>query len=96
MHEMVFGEVALGSENQRKNALQLLPLLPTAQVADHFEVLAMVEKHRLYGRGVGYVDVHLLTAALLKPGTHLWTRDKRLQAAAEQLGVAFIPVLVPC
>ena len=93
MHEMVFGEVALGSENQRKNALQLLPLLPMAQVAQHVEVMALIEKHRLYGRGVGYVDIHLLTAALLQPGTRLWTRDQRLQAAAEQLGVAFIPVL---
>ena len=93
MHEMVFGEVALGSENQRKNALQLLPLLPMAQVAQHCEVMALVEKHRLYGRGVGYVDIHLLSAALLQTGTRLWTRDKRLLAAAEQLGVAFIPAL---
>ena len=93
MHDMVFGEVALGSESQRNNALQLLPLLPMAPVAQHCEVMALVEKHRLYGCGVGYVDVHLLTTVLLQPGTRLWTRDKQLQAAAEQLGVAFIAAL---
>lgn len=92
-HEMVLGEVAMGSEDQRKNALQLLPLLPMAQVADHVEVMALVDRYRLYGRGVGYVDVHLLTTVVLKPGMLLWTRDKRLQAVAEQLGVAFMSVL---
>ena len=93
MHEMVLGEVAMGSQQQRKNALELLPLLPMAQVASHLEVMALVDRHRLYGRGVGYVDVHLLTAAVLHPGVRLWTRDKRLLAAAEQLGVAFAHTL---
>ena len=92
-HEMVLGEVAMGSEDQRKNALQLLPLLPMAQVAEHVEVMALVDQYRLYGHGVGYVDVHLLTTAVLQPGILLWTRDKRLRAAARQLGVAFMPVL---
>ena len=93
MHEMVLGEVAMGSEQQRQNALELLPLLPMAQVASHHEVMALVDEHRLFGRGVGYVDVHLLTIAVLQPGVLLWTRDKRLRAAAEQLGVAFGSVL---
>ena len=89
MHEMVLGEVAMGSKQQRENALELLPFLPMLQVAGHLEVMALVDRHRLYGRGVGYVDIHLLTAAVLLPGTLLWTHDRRLQAAAEQLGVAF-------
>ena len=93
MHEMVLGEVAMGSEDQRKNALQLLPLLPMAQVAEHIEVMALVDQHCLHGCGVGYVDVHLLTTAVLQPGVRLWTRDKRLRAAAEQLGVAFMSVM---
>ena len=92
-HEMVLGEVAMGSNDQRKNALQLLPLLPMAQVAEHVEVMALVDQCRLYRRGVGYVDVHLLTTAVLQPGILLWTRDRRLRAAARQLGVAFMPVL---
>ncbi|MBC7608158.1 MAG: VapC toxin family PIN domain ribonuclease [Polaromonas sp.] len=89
MHEMVLGEVAMGSKEQRKSALELLPLLPTVQVASHSEVMTLVDKHQLYGKGVGYVDVHLLTAVVLQPGVQLWSRDKRLRAAAEQLGVAF-------
>jgi len=93
MHEMVLGEVALGSKQQRENALELLPSLPMAVVADHLEVMALVDRHHLYGRGVGYVDMHLLTAAVLLPGTLLWTHDKRLHAAASQLGVAFTKTL---
>ena len=89
MHEMVFGEVAMGSIEQRKNALVLLPLLPLMAVASHSEVMKLVDQHQLYGRGVGYVDVHLLTSVVLLPGTLILTRDKRLLAVAKQLGVAF-------
>ena len=89
MHDMVFGEVAMGNIEQRKNALVLLPLLPLMAVASHSEVMKLVDQHQLYGRGVGYVDVHLLTSVVLLPGTLIWTRDKRLLAAAKQLGVAF-------
>ena len=89
MHDMVLGEVAMGSNEQRKNALVLLPLLPSIEVASHIDAMKLADKHQLYGRGIGYVDVHLLTSAVLRPGTQLWTRDKRLLAAAEQLGVAF-------
>ena len=90
MHEMVLGEIAMGSKQQRENALELLPFLPMAQVASHFEVMALVDRHHLHGKGLGYVDVHLLAAALLQPGTRLWTIDEQLVAAARQVGVAFI------
>jgi predicted nucleic acid-binding protein len=89
MHEMILGEVAMGSQKQREQALLLLPFLPLAPVATHQEVMALVDKHRLYARGIGYVDVHLLTSAALQPGTQLWSHDKRLAAAADQLGLAF-------
>ena len=69
MHEMVQGEVSMGSARQRQTALELLPELPTLPVAAHAEVMLLVDEHRLYGRGMGCVDVHLLTAALLLPGT---------------------------
>ena len=93
MHEMVLGEVAMGSQQQRKNALELLPLLPMAQVASHHEVMVLIDKQRLHGWGVGYVDVHLLTTAVLQPGVQIWTRDRRLLAAAVQLGIAFAHTL---
>ena len=92
MHDMVQGDIALGSREQRKKALallQLLPLLPTLTVASHSEVMRLVDKHMLYGQGVGYVDAHLLTAAVLRPGTLFWTNDKRLRSAATLLGISF-------
>lgn len=89
VHDMVLGEVAMGSDQQRKKAFAFLSLLPSMRVADHDEVMQLVDKHQLYGQGVGYVDAHLLTAAVLQPGTLLWTRDKPLGRAADILGIAF-------
>jgi predicted nucleic acid-binding protein len=88
-HEMVLGEVSMGSHQQRALALQMLPLLPTAAAASHDEVMQLVATHRLYALGIGYVDVHLLAAALLHTDMQVWTRDKRLHAAAQKLGIAY-------
>ena len=89
MHEMVLGEVAIGGSMQIQSALELLPWLTMVQVPSHAEVMTLVDKHQLYGCGVGYVDVHLLTAAVLQPGVQLWSHDKPLRAAAKRLGLAF-------
>ena len=88
MHDMVLGEVAMGSSEQRNNALQLLPLLPPIEVASHTDAMQLVDKHQLYRRGIGYVDTHLLAAARLTGGAELWTNDKRLHGVAVQLGLA--------
>ena len=88
MHPYVIGELALGSLRQREIVLSDLHKIPNAKVADHAEVLRMIEERSLHGRGIGYVDVHLLASARLTPGTQLWSRDRRLNAAAEALGVA--------
>jgi predicted nucleic acid-binding protein len=48
----------------------------------------LIEAAGVFGQGIGYVDAHLLAAARLSPDTKLWSRDKRLAAAAERLGVA--------
>jgi len=68
--------------------LELLQDLPMAVVAENDEVLDFLERHRLHGKGIGYVDVHLLTAVALTEGARLWTRDKRLHATAVDLGCA--------
>ena len=87
-HPLVTGEIALGSIAQRSLVLQLLRQLPQAPEATHEQVLDLVERERLYGLGLGYVDAHLLAATLLQPETLLWTGDRRLLDAARRLGVA--------
>jgi predicted nucleic acid-binding protein len=84
-HPFVVGEVACGSLHNRPLILELMRDLPTAVVAENDEVLGFMERHRLHGRGIGYVDVHLLAAVALTPGSVLWTRDRRLHAAAQEL-----------
>lgn len=86
-HPFVVGEIALGSLADRAAMLAALRLLRGVAVAEHDEVMAFVERERLFGRGIGYVDAHLLASCRLSPAS-LWTRDKRLHAAAERLGVA--------
>lgn len=86
MHPFVLGEIACGSLSTRGSVLALLRQLPAAAVASSDEVLGFIERHDLHGHGVGYVDVHLLASVALRPGTRLWTRDRRLRGAAERLG----------
>jgi len=88
IHPFIVGEIACGSLADRKTVLELLQDLPMATVADAEEVLLFIDRHRLHGKGIGYVDMHLLAAVALTQGARLWTRDKRLCAAAEALGCA--------
>lgn len=92
MHECVFGEIALGSLRHRDRTLTELRALPFAVQADNREVQALIERLPLHGLGIGlgigYVDAHLLASIRLTPGTLLWTRDRRLHAAADRLGIA--------
>ena len=88
-HPFVIGEIACGHLVDRALVIELLRDMPTANVADPDEVLGFIDRHRLHGTGIGYVDMHLLAAVALTDGAKLWTRDKRLRAAAEALGWAF-------
>jgi hypothetical protein len=92
-HPFIIGELALGTLSQRQTVLTALSDLPQAIVATDQEALHFIDRHTLFGRGVGYIDIHLLAAARLTPGTTLWTRDKRLHAVALQLGLATTPPL---
>jgi len=58
-------------------------------VASDNEVLFFIERNTLMGRGLGYVDVHLLAAVALQESARLWTRDKRLRAAADSLALDY-------
>ena len=90
-HPFVVGELALGNLRRRKKVLTALLDLPAAVAATDSEVLEFIERYALFGRGVGYVDAHLLAAARLTPGAKLWTHDKRLRLVAEALGLAAAP-----
>jgi predicted nucleic acid-binding protein len=89
VHPYVTGELACGHLSQRSAFLELMRNLPHAKIATHDEVLHVIESHGLAGFGLGYVDVHLLASVLLSGGMQLWTRDKRLKAAAHDMGIAF-------
>lgn len=90
MHPCVHGELACGNLKDRESILADLAALPMANLAADSEVLTFVEKYGLWGRGIGWIDVHLLVSALLSE-CHLWTLDTRLHAAAREF--ALIP---PC
>jgi predicted nucleic acid-binding protein len=87
-HPMVIGELALGSLRDRKTVLDLLRNLPVSTLASHAEVLHLIESHALFGLGLALVDVHLLASSLISSDVQLWTRDRRLLAAAQRLEVA--------
>jgi len=91
LHPFIVGEIALGNLRRREAVLADLRLLHQTAVATHEEVMDVVERHKLFGRGIGYVDAHLLAAALLAEDTQLWTIDKKLAAAAAELGIAYQP-----
>lgn len=80
-HPMVIGELACGMLRNRAEILGLLANLPSATEASHEEVLGFIERHVFMGRGIGYVDLHLLTSTTLDQ-TRLWTRDTRLRKVA--------------
>lgn len=87
IHPFVRGELALGNLRQRAHILGLLDNLPQATVAYTDEVNFYIEKHRLFGLGIGLIDVHLLASTQLTENTILWTRDKRLMTAATRLNL---------
>jgi predicted nucleic acid-binding protein len=87
IHPFVIGELACGSLSNREETLALLQQLRSITVAEHDEVMSFIVRRRLYGRGIGYVDVHLLASVALD-GARLWTKDRRLRELAGSLGLA--------
>jgi predicted nucleic acid-binding protein len=83
-HPFVIGELACGSLRRRAEVLTLLQRLPQVPVVANDEVLAFIERHRLMGRGIGWIDAHLLASAALG-NTLIWSRDRRLAEVAREL-----------
>jgi len=87
-HLFIVGELACGNLKNRSEVLSLLQALPMAVHAEHEEVLQFIENHRLMGKGLGYIDVHLLASANLMR-VPLWTLDRKLNAVCSKMGLAY-------
>jgi predicted nucleic acid-binding protein len=87
VHPLVVGELAPGSLRQREAVLSALRDLPQLLVASDSEAQTFIERHKLYGLGFCYVDVHLLAATFFNRDARLWTQDKRLRETAARLAV---------
>lgn len=90
-HPFVLGELLCGNLGAGKEKFQLLTELPQAPMATDDEVVGLIRFRRLMGRGIGYLDAHLVASALLGDGVRLWTTDGRLAAVATELGVVYTP-----
>ena len=88
-HPFVIGELACGHLPQRDALLSRLLQLPEAPLVKQGEVLGFVERHGLMGRGIGWVDAHLLASAAVAGRVPLWSRDKRLAGIAAELGLGY-------
>lgn len=87
VHPWVVGELACGNLANRANMLYLLRSQPQIPVASDDEVLFFIEKHGIAGKGIGYIDMHLLAAAALVD-VKIWTHDRRLREVAALLGLS--------
>ncbi|HEY1682836.1 MAG TPA: PIN domain-containing protein [Candidatus Tumulicola sp.] len=86
MHPFVVGELACGGFRDRARVLSDLAALPAVDAAEQNEVLHLIGDRRLWGKGIGWIDAHLLASALLS-GCGLWTLDRRLNRIAGALGL---------
>jgi hypothetical protein len=89
VHPFIIGELACGLMKNRSEILHLLAELPQAMIADHTEVLKLVESKKLFRAGIGWIDAHLIASALLTK-IEMITLDKSLAKAASSLGIRSI------
>ncbi|MBL1275737.1 MAG: type II toxin-antitoxin system VapC family toxin [Ectothiorhodospiraceae bacterium] len=89
MHPMVLGELACGNLQNRAQLLQLWQQLTSLPTATQKEALYFIDQHQIMGKGIGFIDVHLLASVALAAGTTLWTRDKRLARIAGEMQCAW-------
>jgi predicted nucleic acid-binding protein len=87
-HELVAGELLVGDRGGRHELLAAYDRIYRASSVPHTEVIEFVRHRKLNGRGIGWIDVHLLASALVSR-VRLWTADSRLQSLASELGVAY-------
>jgi predicted nucleic acid-binding protein len=91
-HEHVYGELLVGDRGGREALLSAYGQMDRAEAVPHQDVVEMVTHRRLHGRGVGWIDVHLLASSLVARA-RLWTADQALHELATDLGIAFAPMV---
>ena len=89
IHPFVIGEIACNSIQNRSLVLRQFNRIPKVEELTHDEVMTMLEMYGLTGRGIGYVDLHLIVAALVERNVRIWSRDKRLTRAATEWNIAY-------
>lgn len=87
-HDFVYGELLIGDRGGRVKLLAAYAQMQQAPAVGHLEAVEFVRVRKLLGRGLGWIDVHILASAVLAR-LDLWTADSRVAAAAEEVGVAF-------
>ena len=87
-HPFIVGELSCGNLKNRSEILSLLQALPIVTPAEHEEVMRFIENYSLMGKGLGYIDMHLLASAILSR-VPLWTLDKKLKQVSLKLGLAY-------
>jgi predicted nucleic acid-binding protein len=87
-HDLVYGELLVGDSGGRSQLLNSYDLIDRVPAVGHRDVATFVRSHKLYGRGIGWIDAHLLASALLAD-TSLWTADERLARLAGELRIAY-------
>jgi predicted nucleic acid-binding protein len=87
-HDFVYGELLIGDKGGRRQLLAEYAQMHQAPVVAHADVVTFVRERRLHGRGIGWIDAHLLASALVGR-LQLWTADPALAGLARELGVAY-------
>ena len=87
-HDFVYGELLIGDKGGRRELLTNYGRMDRALVIAHSDIVAFVRDRKLHGRGVGWIDVHLLASALVGR-LKLWTTDPALATLAKELGISY-------
>jgi predicted nucleic acid-binding protein len=87
-HPFIIGELACGNLKNRSEVLSLLQALPMAIRVEHEEVMQFIENNNLMGKGLGYIDMHLLASAILTK-VPLWTHDRKLKEISSKLNLEY-------
>ncbi len=87
-HDLIEGELLIGDPGARGDLLKSYGLIQRVSPVPHAEVVAFVRRQKLHGRGIGWIDAHLLASALVAD-VPLWTADERLARLAGELGADY-------